>query len=164
MRKSENLCNLGENNIISSISNISSNTSYTNNNNNNKSKLYVRKSKNNKDLEKSCNTAKRESVGSTNSSSCNTNQDKNANITSTNKFKNTDNTEQDDYQVDLILAHELAKALRAQDHERFIEIYDFHVPSNFELDRVSDYIIYTSLFYRCLKSSLFDLSRIRIFS
>lgn len=142
MRKSKNLCNLGENNIIinSSINNISPNTSYTNKNNN-KSKVYVRKNKNSRE---SCNnTAKiNKSAESINFSiRNNSNQVNNTTIESPtknpSKVKNTD-TEQDENVVDLILAHELAKALRAQDHERFIEIYDFHVPSHFELDRVSD--------------------------
>lgn len=48
-----------------------------------------------------------------------------------------DDRSNSDHVLDLILAHELAKALRAEDHERFIEIYDFYVPNHFDRDRVS---------------------------
>lgn len=167
MRKSENLCNLGENNTIisskresisqSSIINSNKIKSSSSNNSNNSNKLNVCKSsRTNSSITSSrgkwdatSRFVDSDKVPVRNPTDCKTrggdDDDDDSNVEnsqSSNKNSLDDDCDEEKSKFDLKLACELAKALRAQDHERFIEIYDYHVPSHFDRNRVSETILY----------------------
>ena len=107
MRKSENLCNLDESNTISASTR------------NKVGSNTIKNLNSSSDIE--------ESTRST--------QDTNNNHNSNNN--NEHRIRDDSSLVDIILAHELARALRAQDTDAFFEIYDSRIPTYFDRQRVS---------------------------
>lgn len=148
MRKSNNLCNLGNN--------------INNKTNNNTTVVLVGK---NKDEQR----RSQEFLKSKNQ-----NKEENSDIIRKNNNNKTDNVDDDEYvkdtvgykkegddggkeveenecisiedecEQDLVLVHELGQVLRREeiDSERFIEIYDNKIPSHFNLDRVSSRLIF----------------------
>ena len=126
MRKSENLCNIGENKTIDSSSKSSS-VSTTNNKNINRNNTTTTSRITRLELESSEINQEKQLLDDSNRREA---EEEEASI-----------NDNDSDELDLALAHELARALRCQDTERFIEIYDFNIPSHFDRNRVSELLI-----------------------
>lgn len=129
MRKSENLCNIGENKTIDSSSKSSSvSVSTTNKKNINRNNTTTTSRITRLELESSEINQEKQLLDDSNRREAEEEEEASIN-------------DNDSDELDLALAHELARALRCQDTERFIEIYDFNIPSHFDRNRVSELLI-----------------------
>lgn len=129
MRKSENLCNLGENNTIDSKGSSSSKSSNSD---------WITR-----------NTSRREESPQTDLIHA-----KLTEVASSNECESA--------RIDLLLAHELAIALRAQDIDRFFKVYDFSVPAYFDRHRVSAFYLASNENTSCVQL-IFLISKRRLF-